>query len=257
MSLKNAAFPASEAFDAINASLQSDEAERKNAIKMGQSVFAFTLKNKAGETDSWHIDLKKDGVVAKGLGDKPTVTLSLSDEDFGKLVAGKANAQKLFMSGKLKVKGDVMKATKMEPILKRAQTKAKLLQEYDSKRSPLTSPSTRSASTAPTTPPHPAHQTTYLSLLIFPEPFIVCASPSPAVYQSLVTTIPSTPPTPHGVGNSIDQLPPISLGGFFHVHTPPRLSTKLPYCTVDERERGDDDCVRGYGAAERVPEVPY
>ena len=30
------------------------------------------------------------------------------------------------MSGKLKVKGDVMKATKMEPILKRAQTKSKL-----------------------------------------------------------------------------------------------------------------------------------
>jgi putative sterol carrier protein len=55
-----------------------------------------------------------------------TVTLSLSDEDFGKLVAGQANAQRLFMSGKLKVKGDVMKATKMEPILKKAQTKAKL-----------------------------------------------------------------------------------------------------------------------------------
>jgi putative sterol carrier protein len=54
------------------------------------------------------------------------VTLSLSDDDFGKLVSGKANAQRLFMSGKLKVKGDVMKATKMEPILKKAQTKAKL-----------------------------------------------------------------------------------------------------------------------------------
>lgn len=55
------------------------------------------------------------------------VTLSLSDEDFGKLVTGKANAQRLFMSGKLKVKGDVMKATKMEPILKKAQApKAKL-----------------------------------------------------------------------------------------------------------------------------------
>lgn len=54
------------------------------------------------------------------------VTLSLSDADFANLVAGKANAQRLFMSGKLKVKGDVMKATKMEPILKKAQTKAKL-----------------------------------------------------------------------------------------------------------------------------------
>lgn len=54
------------------------------------------------------------------------VTLSLSDADFQSLVAGKANAQRLFMSGKLKIKGDVMKATKMEPILKKAQTKAKL-----------------------------------------------------------------------------------------------------------------------------------
>lgn len=54
------------------------------------------------------------------------VTLSLSDEDFGSLVQGKANAQRLFMSGKLKVKGDVMKATKLDPIMKKAQNKAKL-----------------------------------------------------------------------------------------------------------------------------------
>ena len=54
------------------------------------------------------------------------VTLILSDAEFGKLMSGKANAQKLFMSGKLKVKGDVMKATKMEPVLKKAQDKAKL-----------------------------------------------------------------------------------------------------------------------------------
>ena len=54
------------------------------------------------------------------------VTLSLSDDDFGKLVGGKTQAQRLFMSGKLKIKGDIMKATKMEPVLKKAQTKAKL-----------------------------------------------------------------------------------------------------------------------------------
>lgn len=30
------------------------------------------------------------------------------------------------MSGKLKIKGNVMKATKLDPILKQAQTKAKL-----------------------------------------------------------------------------------------------------------------------------------
>ncbi len=41
-------------------------------------------------------------------------------------MSGKSNAQNLFMKGKLKVKGDVMKATKMEPILTKAQAKAKL-----------------------------------------------------------------------------------------------------------------------------------
>ncbi|KAK1519919.1 SCP-2 sterol transfer family protein [Colletotrichum paranaense] len=148
MGLANDKFPSSAAFDAINDALGSSEPDRKDAIKQGNAIFAFTLKNSAGETDSWHIDLKEKGAVAKGTGEKPTgmspargvlpsriqpvntsldsVTLSLSDADFGNLVQGKANAQKLFMSGKLKIKGDVMKATRMEPILKKAQSKAKL-----------------------------------------------------------------------------------------------------------------------------------
>ena len=66
----------------------------------------------------WVVSIMLTGALA--------VTLILSDEDFGKLVGGSANAQKLFMSGKLKVKGDVMKATKLEPVLKKAQSKAKL-----------------------------------------------------------------------------------------------------------------------------------
>jgi putative sterol carrier protein len=52
--------------------------------------------------------------VGKGTapeGKKAAVTLVLSDADFEKLVQGKANAQKLFMSGKLKVRGDVMKVS--------------------------------------------------------------------------------------------------------------------------------------------------
>ncbi|KAI0431118.1 SCP2 sterol-binding domain-containing protein [Xylaria sp. FL1042] len=126
MGFANEKFPASAAFDAIHSTLSSNDAERKDAIKQGNGVFAFTLKNKAGETESWHIDLKEKGAVGNGIGNKPNVTLSLSDEDFGKLVAGDANAQRLFMSGKLKIKGDVMKATKLDPIMKKAQTKAKL-----------------------------------------------------------------------------------------------------------------------------------
>merc|ERR1712000_110282 len=117
MSLKNDKFPSSAAFDAINSALNATDADRKDAIKQGNGIYAFTLKNSAGEESS---------KVGTGLGTKPNVTLSLSDADFGNLVTGKANAQRLFMSGKLKVKGDVMKATKMEPIFKKAQNNAKL-----------------------------------------------------------------------------------------------------------------------------------
>lgn len=58
-------------FDTMNQTLQSSESDRKQAIKTGSGVYAFTLKNEAGETDSWHIDLKKEGKVGKGTGEKP------------------------------------------------------------------------------------------------------------------------------------------------------------------------------------------
>ena len=54
------------------------------------------------------------------------MTLQLTDKDFAQLITGKANAQKLFMSGKMKIKGNMMKATKVEPILKKVQERAKL-----------------------------------------------------------------------------------------------------------------------------------
>ncbi|CAP72771.1 uncharacterized protein PODANS_2_1990 [Podospora anserina S mat+] len=72
MSLANDKFPSSAAFDAINQAISASDADRKEAIKAGNAVFAFVLKNKAGETDEWHIDLKNKGAVGKGLGEKPT-----------------------------------------------------------------------------------------------------------------------------------------------------------------------------------------
>lgn len=54
----------------MNNALSSD-ADKKQAMDMGKGIYAFTLKNAAGETDSWHIDLKKEGKVGKGVGEKP------------------------------------------------------------------------------------------------------------------------------------------------------------------------------------------
>ncbi len=66
-----AKFPASAAFDVIDSALNTSEADRKDAIKQGNGVYAFILKNKAGETESWHIDLKEKGTVGTGAGSKP------------------------------------------------------------------------------------------------------------------------------------------------------------------------------------------
>ena len=66
-------WPSSAAFDVIASALSSD-AERKDAIKKGGAIFAFTLKNDQGEQKDWHIDLKETGTVGQGLapeGKKP------------------------------------------------------------------------------------------------------------------------------------------------------------------------------------------
>jgi putative sterol carrier protein len=63
------------------------------------------------------------------LGEKPIVTLQLADGDFQKLVNGEGNAQSMFMSGKLQLKGNMMAAQRLPPILAKAkggQAKAKL-----------------------------------------------------------------------------------------------------------------------------------
>lgn len=58
----------------MNSALQGSDADKKEAIDMGKGIYAFTLKNQAGETDSWHIDLKQKGAVGKGVGEKPDGT---------------------------------------------------------------------------------------------------------------------------------------------------------------------------------------
>lgn len=59
------AWPSSKAFDMIREALE-DESERKDAIKKGGTIFAFTLKNDKGDTADWFVDLKETGKVGKG-----------------------------------------------------------------------------------------------------------------------------------------------------------------------------------------------
>jgi putative sterol carrier protein len=54
------------------------------------------------------------------------VALLLSEKEFGDILSNKVNAQSLFMAGKLKIKGDVLKVTELEGILKSDQIESRL-----------------------------------------------------------------------------------------------------------------------------------
>jgi len=78
-----------------------------------QTVFSFKL---ASPSSAWLVDLKEGKVVS---GDhKAECTLEISDADFMALTQGKADAQKLYFGGKLKISGNVMASQKLETLFK-------------------------------------------------------------------------------------------------------------------------------------------
>lgn len=71
-----------------------------------------------GDSGKWTLDLKKPGgEVIEGPIDDPDLTVTMKPEDFEKLVSGSLNPQMAFMTGKLKIKGDMALALKLQQIL--------------------------------------------------------------------------------------------------------------------------------------------
>ena len=76
------------------------------------AVFQFDLSGEGGGT--WAVDLKSgSGSVSQGAADKADCTIAMNSEDFLALMSGQLDGQQAFMSGKLKVSGDMMLATKL------------------------------------------------------------------------------------------------------------------------------------------------
>jgi putative sterol carrier protein len=67
---------------------------------------------------SWHIDLASDKPsVNEGTGANVSCTIEIAESDFQTLVANpQSEGMKLFFAGKLKVKGDQMKAMNLQKL---------------------------------------------------------------------------------------------------------------------------------------------
>ena len=58
------------------------------------------------------------GVVTEGPHDSPDITIAMASSDFADMVEGKLDGIKAFMTGKLKVKGNMMLAMQLQTLLK-------------------------------------------------------------------------------------------------------------------------------------------
>uniref|UniRef100_A0A7D9NLJ1 Hydroxysteroid dehydrogenase-like protein 2 n=1 Tax=Xenopus tropicalis TaxID=8364 RepID=A0A7D9NLJ1_XENTR len=110
--------PLQETFKAIE-SLVNEE-----AVKTTQGIYQFVLSGE--ESGNWFLDLKngKGGVGSGEPSTKADVVMSMDSGDFIKMFTGKMKPTMAFMSGKLKIKGDMGLALKLEKIL--GQMNAKL-----------------------------------------------------------------------------------------------------------------------------------
>ncbi|KAJ7659918.1 sterol-binding-like protein [Mycena rosella] len=127
--LKVDGYKASELISAISEGFAAlPDTEKAAQMKKVNGIFQLDVSNEAKEVATWTIDLKKTGTVYKGPAKpKADVTIILSDDTLTDLASGKLNGQKAFMTGKLKTKGNMMLATKLDGVLKVAsKPKAKL-----------------------------------------------------------------------------------------------------------------------------------
>lgn len=95
----------------------------EKVVQTTGAVFQFELSGP--EKGTWHLDLKT-GAGAAGSGaspGEPDVTFKMDSKDFVKMFKGELKATSAFMSGKLKIKGDIGKAMKLEKLMGNVKSK--------------------------------------------------------------------------------------------------------------------------------------
>lgn len=129
--------------DAVNAAVKKlADSQPKSAVvfaAMGEAIKTkgpelvkkikgiICYKITGNPSGSWTLDLKNgSGSLEKDSTKKADMTITIKDDDMMDLVSGKLNGQQAFMSGKIKIKGNMGLAMKMDAIVKAMSGDSKL-----------------------------------------------------------------------------------------------------------------------------------
>jgi putative sterol carrier protein len=87
----------------------------KEAAKGLNAIYQFDLSGDGG--GKWHVIINNDSVqVKEGAAASPSITISMAAQDYLDMLSGKLNGQVAFMSGKLRIAGDMGLALKMQSL---------------------------------------------------------------------------------------------------------------------------------------------
>jgi len=103
-----------ETFEAMPETFQKDKALDVVA------VYQFDISGDGG--GKWYAEVNKGELnVAEGEHENPSITISMLDQDYLDMASGKLHGQTAFMTGRLKIKGDMALAIQMNKIFKRKE----------------------------------------------------------------------------------------------------------------------------------------
>jgi len=90
--------------------------EKGDEVTKVNAIYQFVITGDNG--GNWWVDTTKSGGEV-GTGDNADAkcTITMGDSDFIDMVTGKLNGQMAFMTGKLKIKGDMSLAMKLGSVL--------------------------------------------------------------------------------------------------------------------------------------------
>ena len=90
--------------------------EHPEKVEGLQAIYLFDITGDGGGQYTLTCD-GTTGTIAEGVEGEPQCTITMVDEDFVEMIGGALNPQMAFMTGKLKVQGDIGLALKIQAIL--------------------------------------------------------------------------------------------------------------------------------------------